>query len=108
LWVLPLDIALSQQHGIRADVIPADLSREGAAQEVYRRTQGLGVPVDLRVNDAGFGTYGGFDTLTSEREHEEIMLNVTCNGYFTHPFQYLHSSLLHPSLSLPHGTRWRK
>src|SRR5437667_3356643 len=38
---------LSEQHGIRAEVVPADLCREGAAQEVYRRTQELGVPVDL-------------------------------------------------------------
>jgi len=72
-----LSQALSQQHSIRAEVVPADLCREGAAQEVYRRTQALGVAVDLLVNNAGFGTYGGFDTLAPEREHEEIMLNVT-------------------------------
>ncbi len=78
--------ALSEQHGIRADVVPADLCREGAAQEVYRRTQGLGVAVDLLVNNAGFGTYGGFDTLASEREHEEIMLNVTALVDLTHAF----------------------
>jgi uncharacterized protein len=78
--------ALSQQHGIRAEVVPADLSREGAAQKVYRRTQALGVPVDLLVNNAGFGTYGGFDTLTPEREHEEIMLNVTALVDLTHAF----------------------
>jgi uncharacterized protein len=35
--------ALSEQHGIRVEVVPADLSSEGAAQEVYRRTQALGV-----------------------------------------------------------------
>ena len=51
---------LSEQHGIRADVVPADLCLEGAVQEVYRRTQALDVPVDLLVNNAGFGTYGGF------------------------------------------------
>ncbi len=78
--------ALSEQHGIRADVVPADLCREGAAQEVYRRTQGLGVAVDLLVNNAGFGTYGGFDTLALEREHEEIMLNVTALVDLTHAF----------------------
>lgn len=72
-----LSQALSEQHSIRAEVVPADLCREGAAQEVYRQTQALGVPVDLLVNNAGFGTYGGFDTLASEREHEEIMLNIT-------------------------------
>jgi short-subunit dehydrogenase len=78
--------ALSEQHGIRADVVPADLSREGAAQEVYRRTQALGMFVDLLVNDAGFATYGGFETLAPEREHEEIMLNVTALVDLTHTF----------------------
>ena len=78
--------ARSEQHGIRADVVPADLSREGAAEEVYRQTQELGVPVDLLVNNAGFGTYGGFDTLALEREHEEIMLDVTALVDLTHAF----------------------
>jgi uncharacterized protein len=78
--------ALSAQHSIRAEVVPADLSREGAAQEVYRRTQELGVSVDLLVNNAGFGTYGCFDTLAPEREHEEIMLNVTALVDLTHAF----------------------
>lgn len=77
---------LSQQYGMRAEVIPADLSREGAAQQIYRRTQELGIPVDLLVNNAGFGTYGYFDTLASEREHEEIMLNVTALVDLTHAF----------------------
>jgi uncharacterized protein len=54
---------LSEQHGIRAEVIPADLCREGAALEVYRRTQALGMAVDLLVNNAGFGSYGHFDAL---------------------------------------------
>ena len=76
--------ALCEQHGIRADVVPADLCGEGAAQEVYQRTQALGVPVDLLVNNAGFGTSGCFDTLTLEREHEEIMLNVTALVDLTH------------------------
>ena len=78
--------ALSERHGIRAEVIPADLCREGAAQEVYLRTQELGVPVDLLVNNAGFGTFGHFDTLAPEREHEETMLNVTALVDLTHAF----------------------
>jgi len=77
---------LSEQHGIRANFIPADLSHEGSAQEIYRRTQELAIPVDLLVNNAGFGTYGVFDTLAPEREHEEIMLNVTALIDLTHAF----------------------
>jgi short-subunit dehydrogenase len=78
--------ALSEQHGIRAGVVPADLSHEGAAQEVYRQTQALGIAVDLLVNNAGLGTYGGFDTLAPEREHEGLMLNVTALVDLAHAF----------------------
>ena len=60
---------------------------DSGEQEVYRRTQALGVAVDLLVNDAGFGTYGCFDTITSEREHEEIVLNVTALVDLTHAFE---------------------
>jgi short-subunit dehydrogenase len=77
---------LSEQYGIRAEVVPANLSREGVAQEVYRQAQALGMPVDLLVNNAGFGTYGCFDTLAPEREHEELMLNVTALVDLTHAF----------------------
>lgn len=81
-----LRYAHAVQHGIRAEVVSADLCREGAAQEVYRRTQALGLPVDLLVNNAGFGTYGHFDALDSEREHEELMLNITTLVDLAHVF----------------------
>lgn len=51
-----------------------------------RRTLELGLLVDLLVNNAGFGTYGHFDTLASEREHQETMLNVTALVDLTHAF----------------------
>src|SRR5215468_9175891 len=58
--------ALSEQYGMRAEFIPVDLSREDAAQEIYRRTQALGMTVDLLVNNAGIGTYGRFETRDPE------------------------------------------
>jgi uncharacterized protein len=77
---------LSEQNDIRAEVVPVDLCHEDAAQEVYRRTQALGMTVDLLVNNAGFGTFGSFEALDPEREHEEIMLNVTALVDLTHAF----------------------
>ena len=38
------------------------------------------------MNNAGFGTYGGFDTLAPDREHEEIMLNITALVDLTYAF----------------------
>jgi uncharacterized protein len=77
---------LSEQHGIRADVVPADLCLEGAVQEVYRRRKHWVFRLICWWNNAGFGTYGGFDTLALEREHEEIMLNVTALVDLAHAF----------------------
>jgi hypothetical protein len=33
---------------------------------------------------------------------------MACNGYSVHLFENLQLRLPHPTLSLPHGTRWRK
>jgi uncharacterized protein len=78
--------ALVSQHTIRADVLAADLSRPEAGQELFAATQHLALPVDILINNAGFGTYGPFDSLDAEREQQEIMLNVTAVVGLTHRF----------------------
>jgi short-subunit dehydrogenase len=59
------------------NVIGLDLAKPGAAKSVYDAVLKLHRPVDVLVNNAGFGTYGEFWTLPLERETEEIQLNVT-------------------------------
>ncbi len=77
---------LSQQHGVRAEVIAADLSAPGAAQAVWEEAAKRGLPVDLLINNAGFGTYGVFDSLPMARETEEVTLNITALVELTHLF----------------------
>jgi short-subunit dehydrogenase len=77
---------LSEQYGIRAECVPVDLCDVGAAQDVYRRTQALGMTVDLLVNNAGMGTYGSFETLAPSQELEEILLNVAALVDLAHAF----------------------
>ena len=81
-----LAIQLANQHAIRAEVIVADLSRAGAARAVFEETQQRGLTVDMLINNAGFGTYGPFETLDAEREQQEIMLNVATLVDLTHHF----------------------
>jgi short-subunit dehydrogenase len=78
--------ALSEQYRIRVEFIAINLCSGGAAQEVYRRTQELGMTIDLLVNNAGMGTYGSFETLLPSQEHEEIVLNVAALVDLTHTF----------------------
>lgn len=77
---------LIEQHHIRAEVIVADLSRVGSAQSVFEETQQRGLSVDILINNAGFGTYGPFETLDAEREQQEIVLNVATLVDLTHHF----------------------
>ncbi len=78
---------LSARHGIRATAVPADLSRAGAGPELAREIERRGLVVDVLVNNAGFGTYGQFETLSPERERDEVQLNVAavvdlCHAFF--------------------------
>lgn len=44
----------------RVFVVAADLSRPKAPEEIFAYVQSLGLQVDVLVNNAGFGLYGGF------------------------------------------------
>ena len=77
---------LARDHGVRAEVVAADLTRPGAAGELRAAVAARGLMVDLLVNNAGFGTYGRFGTLAPEREHDEVALNVAAMVDLTHLF----------------------
>jgi short-subunit dehydrogenase len=77
---------LEQQHGIRAEVIVADLSRVGIARTIFEETQQRGLTVDILINNAGFATYGPFETLDAEREQQEIRVDVNTLVDLTHAF----------------------
>ncbi len=77
---------LSQAHGIRAEVLATDLSRPGAPRELHAACEARGLPVDLLINNAGFGSHGPFEANSFEREHEQVMLNVTALVDLTHLF----------------------
>src|SRR5215467_11883205 len=51
---------LQSQHGNRVHVIPADLSRPEAPQQIFAEVVRRGLHVDTLINNAGFGAYGEF------------------------------------------------
>ena len=79
-----LALKLRALHGIHVEVIPGDLSRPGAAGEIVAHMAGIGMSVDLLVNNAGFGTHGHFEAIDPQREQDEIAVNVASLVALTH------------------------
>jgi short-subunit dehydrogenase len=58
------------------EVLVADLTTEAGREATAARIEDLERPVDLVVNNAGFGTSGWFHELDPARLGDEVMLNV--------------------------------
>jgi short-subunit dehydrogenase len=75
---------LTAAHGVAADVLAADLLTDDGVTAVATRLADDEHPVDLLVNNAGFGTYGRFAELDVAREVDEVELNVVALLRLTH------------------------
>jgi short-subunit dehydrogenase len=67
---------LRERHGATCHVVAADLAKPTGVDDAVAVVEQLARPVDLLVNNAGFGSYGPFAALPPERELEMIDLNV--------------------------------
>lgn len=77
---------LMKKHGIRAETIAMDLSQQDAPAALYQAVAERGIDIDLLINNAGFATYGMFEEVSGNRQHEEVMLNVSAVVGLTHRF----------------------
>jgi uncharacterized protein len=71
-----LAAGLATEHGTRAQVLAADLSQPGSAEEIAETLAAQGVQVDVLVNNAGFGAHGHVATLGVQRQLDMIEVNV--------------------------------
>jgi uncharacterized protein len=74
------------KHGIRAVVMPADLSDPEAPVNLFLRVRDSGLRVDILVNNAGFGLAGEFAETDIERELEMIRVNIAAPTHLTKLF----------------------
>jgi short-subunit dehydrogenase len=70
--------ALEARHGVTVEALPADLSRDEGIAAVEARLRSTEHPVDLLVNNAGFGNKGTF--LETPMADELRMLKVHCEA----------------------------
>ncbi|MBW4470277.1 MAG: SDR family oxidoreductase [Stenomitos rutilans HA7619-LM2] len=77
---------LRDRHNISVEVITADLSCEGESLRVYEEAQARQLNVSMLVNNAGFSTHGAFESISSHKDHQQVMLNVLSVVDLTHAF----------------------
>jgi short-subunit dehydrogenase len=77
---------LAHRHRVNTNVITADLAQPGTPRRVFEEVRARRLDVDVLVNNAGFATYGAFETVPHARQHEEILLNVAGLVEMTHCF----------------------
>jgi len=81
-----LKAVASGLKGVTATVIPLDLTEPDAISKLQAQLSAEQIEIDLLVNNAGFGTFGKFETIDPATEKKEIQLNVMAVVELTHAF----------------------
>lgn len=79
-------VELSSKFGINVQFIAADLSKPGAAEQIFEETQKRGLEIEMLINNAGIGSGGEFSSLTLKSELDLIQLNISSLVALTHLF----------------------
>jgi len=90
---------LRDRNGVEVQVLTADLAKKAGVAKVESRLAEPGpeqAPVDLLVNNAGFGSHGCFWELPVEGEEGQIQVNVLALVRLTH-------AALGPMVASGHG-----
>ncbi len=74
---------LQQEHGARAEVLPADLAGADGVERVAQHIRDLPA-LDLLINNAGFGTRHHFTDLDLAMQLDMIHVHVTASVWLAH------------------------
>jgi short-subunit dehydrogenase len=72
---------LAAAHGIQARVLAADLADAAAPQVIFAQTRGE--PIDILINNAGFGLHGPFRQTDWAAESRLLQVNVAALAHLT-------------------------
>jgi len=78
--------AVVTRHNIQTQIVPADLSRPASPGEILRFTEDNRLPIELLINNAGFGAYGEFRKVEAQRFLDMVQVNVASVVHLSHLF----------------------
>jgi short-subunit dehydrogenase len=74
--------AVAHRIDQEVDIVTGDLGTDDGVEALIAELKGR--PIDVLVNNAGFGTHGRFAELDAGREHELVAVNVDALTRLTH------------------------
>src|SRR5208283_580276 len=77
---------LKAAHRIQTEVFDADLAQPETPEKIFAFTKQKGIPIDLLINNAGFGQYGEFAQLDTQRLVDMVQVNCTAVVHLTRLF----------------------
>ncbi|MGQ0736989.1 MAG: SDR family NAD(P)-dependent oxidoreductase [Acidobacteriota bacterium] len=75
---------LEGRHAVRTIVVPGDLAEAGMPGRLVLAAEAAGLPVDLLVNNAGYGVPGRYTSATWEAQHALLRVMVVALAELTH------------------------
>jgi short-subunit dehydrogenase len=69
---------ITSEHSVRAYTVAADVSTEAARRKLVNDVNGMGLQVEILVNNAGYGSGGRFNEL--ETDSETAMVRTNCEA----------------------------
>jgi short-subunit dehydrogenase len=75
-----------KHHSIQIITIPMDLADLNAPIDLYHRIKSDDIPIDVLVNNAGFGIYGQFIHTKWQEQQDLLLLNMVSLTHLTRLF----------------------
>ena len=67
---------LQEKYKVKILIIGVDLSTDGAVDQISRKIESEQMPIQILVNNAGYGLWGRFDTLTLSEQEAMMRINT--------------------------------
>ena len=74
---------LAAAHQIQTKILVADLTQPDAPDKIFQFTEDQALPVELLINNAGFGVYGEFDSADQSRLLDMVQVNCSAVVHLT-------------------------
>jgi short-subunit dehydrogenase len=76
-------LELHSKHNVQAAVFSADLTQPDAPQKIRTFTDSENLPIEILVNNAGFGKYGEFSQVEARRSLDMVQVNCSAVVHLT-------------------------